>query len=325
MPTISVVVPVYKVESYLHCCIDSILSQTHSDFELILVDDGSPDCCGLICDAYAELDDRIHVIHQRNGGLSAARNSGIDWAFANGDREWITFIDSDDWVSGDYLCDLYRSAMENGVDCAICAHADVYRSTDVDLDGCYEETLLPPDQLFGNGYLSANNISAICAWAKLYKLMIFDEIRYPYGKLNEDRFTTHRLLFRCEKVSISTKKLYYYNQTGLSIMRSDWSPRKMDDLDAYEEQIRFFRDRGCRNAFEDAIRGYFFSLAQQLNDTAGDATLKGYYEILRSRLKYALKEYGGYAKINLWRTPEMYHHIYPLTSRVLIKMRLLRR
>ena len=103
MPTISVIVPVYKVEKYIHRCVDSILSQTFTDFELILVDDGSPDNCGKICDEYAEKDIRIHVIHQENGGLSAARNAGIDWVFANSDSEWITFIDSDDWVHPEYL------------------------------------------------------------------------------------------------------------------------------------------------------------------------------------------------------------------------------
>lgn len=96
MSEITVVVPVYKVEQYLHRCIDSILVQTYRDFELILIDDGSPDSCGMICDEYAKSDSRIHVIHQENGGLSAARNAGIDWAFANSDSQWLTFIDSDD-------------------------------------------------------------------------------------------------------------------------------------------------------------------------------------------------------------------------------------
>ena len=103
MALISVVVPVYNVEKYIHQCIDSILSQTFTDLELILVDDGSPDRCPQICDRYAEQDQRIHVIHQKNGGLSAARNAGIDWAFANSDSQWITFVDSDDWVHPELL------------------------------------------------------------------------------------------------------------------------------------------------------------------------------------------------------------------------------
>ena len=103
MPLISVIVPVYKVEEYLSRCVDSILSQTFEDFELILIDDGSPDNCGKICDEYTKKDNRVHVIHQENGGLSSARNAGIDWAFENSDSEWLTFIDSDDWVHIQYL------------------------------------------------------------------------------------------------------------------------------------------------------------------------------------------------------------------------------
>ena len=116
---ISVIVPVYKVEKYIHRCIDSILAQTFSDFELILVDDGSPDNCGRICDEYALKDNRIHVIHKENGGLSDARNAGIDWAFEHSDSEWITFIDSDDWVHKKYLESLINGAINTNSDVVI--------------------------------------------------------------------------------------------------------------------------------------------------------------------------------------------------------------
>ena len=110
MPQISVIVPIYKVEQYLERCVDSILNQTFTDFELVLVDDGSPDNCGAICDEYAKKNERIVVIHKENGGLSDARNAGIEWALNNSGSEWITFIDSDDWVHIDYLEYLYNSA-----------------------------------------------------------------------------------------------------------------------------------------------------------------------------------------------------------------------
>ena len=110
MPQISVIVPVYKVEAFLHRCVDSILCQSFSDFELILVDDGSPDSCGQICEAYAAKDSRIRVIHQKNGGLSAARNTGIDWVMANSGSHWLAFVDSDDWVHPDFLQTLYTAA-----------------------------------------------------------------------------------------------------------------------------------------------------------------------------------------------------------------------
>ena len=115
MPQISVIVPVYKVEPYLRRCVDSILAQTFTDFELILVDDGSPDNSGAICDEYAQKDARVHVIHQENGGLSAARNAGIDWVFAHSDSQWLTFVDSDDWVHPEYLERLYHAVLEHNV------------------------------------------------------------------------------------------------------------------------------------------------------------------------------------------------------------------
>lgn len=122
MPEISVIVPVYKVEPYLRRCVDSILSQTFTDFEVILVDDGSPDDCPAICDEYAGKDERVRVIHQENGGLSAARNAGLDWVFANSDSRWISFVDSDDCVHPKFLEYLHRAGVENNVQISICTY-----------------------------------------------------------------------------------------------------------------------------------------------------------------------------------------------------------
>ena len=120
MPELSVIVPVYNVAPYLKGCVDSILSQTFSNFEVILVDDGLPDRCGAMCDEYAAKDPRVFVIHQPNGGLSAARNAGLDHSFAASDRQWVTFIDSDDWVYQGYLERLYTAATENKGAIAVC-------------------------------------------------------------------------------------------------------------------------------------------------------------------------------------------------------------
>ena len=124
MPKISIVVPVYKVEKYLQRCVASLLEQSFTSFDLILVDDGSPDLCGKICDQYAEKDNRIHVIHQKNGGLSAARNSGIDWSISNSDSGWITFVDSDDWVDPQYLECLYNAVKLYKTNISICAYKE---------------------------------------------------------------------------------------------------------------------------------------------------------------------------------------------------------
>ena len=126
MANISVIVPVYKVEEFLSRCVDSILCQSYPDFEVILVDDGSPDRSGQMCEDYARQDSRIHVIHQENGGLSAARNSGIDWAFAHSDSRWLAFVDSDDWVHPDFLKVLYETAEQTLCKISVC---DFFRTS----------------------------------------------------------------------------------------------------------------------------------------------------------------------------------------------------
>ena len=124
MAQISIIVPVYKVEPYLRRCVDSILNQSFLDFDLILVDDGSPDTCGVICDEYAAKDSRVHVIHQKNGGLSAARNAGIDWAFAHSDSSWLTFVDSDDWIHPQMLEALHNAVRKDDTSVAVCGYQE---------------------------------------------------------------------------------------------------------------------------------------------------------------------------------------------------------
>lgn len=134
MGAISIIVPVYKVEKYIKRCIDSILEQTFRDFELILVDDGSPDQCGRICETYAEKDERIIALHRENGGLSAARNTGLDWMFANSESSYVTFIDSDDWIHPQYLETLLGTIEKNnaGVSVANFQRLDEYQADTID-------------------------------------------------------------------------------------------------------------------------------------------------------------------------------------------------
>lgn len=236
---IAVVVPVYKVEPYLKRCVDSILSQTHKEFVLVLIDDGSPDKCGEICDYYAAGDSRIKVIHQENGGLSAARNTGIEWLLKNSTAEYITFVDSDDWLNPDCL-EEFASGVSKGADCVCLGHADV---SDDGIEYCqYRDAgwnIVSPAQ-----YLASDDyFLRVSAWGKLYKLKWFDEIRYPIGKLMEDAFTTYRLLFRADRVAMREKACYNYYTCSSSIIRSEWNPRKLDAADAYEEARVFFENK----------------------------------------------------------------------------------
>lgn len=237
---ISVIVPVYKVEKYIDRCVNSILKQTFKDFELILVDDGSPDNCGKICDEYAKKDDRIIVIHKTNGGLSDARNAGIDWAMKNSNSEWITFIDSDDWVYVDYLLNLLTAAVDNNVDISVCSYINTTGETNVEKENC------PPNiELRGTEeFFINNNVNAVVAWGKLYKKNLWIDIRYPFGKIHEDEFTTYKLLFKNKVIAYVDLAMYYYYTNPNSITNGEWTPKRLDALQAFEERVKFFENNG---------------------------------------------------------------------------------
>ncbi len=251
MPAISVIVPVYKVEKYIHRCVDSILGQTFTDFELILVDDGSPDHCGTICDEYAAKDSRVVVIHQENGGLSAARNAGIDWAFAHSDSQWLNFIDSDDWVHPEYLQRLLDAAVENNVAVSISGYAQT--------DGAEPEidpNLLTPVLWNTEEFFVKHNVNATIACGKLYRKQCFQTIRYPLGKLHEDEFTTYKILFCYEQVAVILAGLYAYFTNPAGIMKSEWNTKRMDALDALRNQMLFFQRRGFAKAERECALNY---------------------------------------------------------------------
>lgn len=257
MPRISVVVPVYKVERYLQKCVDSILSQTYKDFELILVDDGSPDNCPAICDEYAAKDKCVHVIHQKNGGLSAARNAGIDWAFANSDSEWITFIDSDDWVHPDMINCLYSSALANAHNLTVCAFFETNNHEEFKhIDSC-NHLVLTPEEFF-----LTKRVNAIVAWGKLYKKTLFKDIRYPVGKIHEDEFVTYKHLFANEFISYISEPLYFYRKNENSITNTPWTLNRLQGFEAQYEQLLYFKANNYSNIINVCVPSYLYSILQ---------------------------------------------------------------
>ena len=256
MPTISVIVPVYKVEPYLRRCIDSILAQTFTDFELILIDDGSPDNCGKVCDEYAAMDNRIYVIHQKNGGLSAARNAGIDWVYANSDSRWLTFIDSDDWVHSEYLQRLYNAAVENDSAVSICGYAETDgEEPEIKDDGMVPQLWTPED------FYVEHNVNAIVAWGKLYRKGCFQTIRYPVGKIHEDEYVTYRILFVEEKLAVVSAPLYFYYINTDGITKKAWSLKRLDAIEAYEQQLIYMRKYQYLQAYKKCVCNYACFLA----------------------------------------------------------------
>ncbi|MBL7966763.1 MAG: glycosyltransferase [Prolixibacteraceae bacterium] len=251
MPLISIVVPIFKVEMYLKRCIESILNQTYANLELILVDDGSPDNCGQICDFYAERDNRIKVIHKPNGGLSDARNAGIN--IANGD--FIGFVDSDDFVHPDMFQSLYNLIEKHGADVAQCSFQRVVDDELKDPGSDNQIKVLTNVDALDMMYTSFR-VDYVVAWNKLYRKQLFDEIRYPKSKIHEDEFTTYKLLFLAEKVVVTNKKYYYYFQSPNSIIRSTFSEKKLHYAEAMESRIAFFEEKQLERFYTKTILGY---------------------------------------------------------------------
>ncbi len=256
MPLISVIVPVYKVGLYLRRCVDSILAQTFTDFELILVDDGSPDNCGKICDEYAQKDKRIHVIHQTNGGLSAARNAGIDWAFANSDSEWISFIDSDDWVHPCFMEFLIRAVQEAKTKVSACLLKRVECETPM------EQAEFTCESLAWDAFYMRSWANGAVAYNKLYKKELFRERRYPVGRINEDEFLTYKLLAQAGLVAAVDTELYFYFQNPEGIMKREFTLAKLDGVKALAEQCRFAKKHGYTSFYMNRMQARLGRLAQ---------------------------------------------------------------
>lgn len=258
MTRISVIVPVYKVEAYLPRCVDSICRQTFADFTLILVDDGSPDGCGALCDAYARRDSRIRVIHQENGGLSAARNAGIDWALNHMDCQWLAFVDSDDWVHPSFLQTLLEGAESTGCCLSACGFCRTQGEPLPQPQGDF--AVLDADDY----YCGVSGGVAPVAWNKLYHRSLFANLRYPVGKLHEDEFTTYRAVYQAGKVAVTTAGLYAYYQNPEGIIRSRWNPRRLHALEAFREQIAFARETGGTRLEQLAAKQLIFTIHEQL-------------------------------------------------------------
>lgn len=243
---ISVVIPVYNVEKYLEKCLDSVVRQTYKDLEIILVDDGSTDRSGAICDKYANSDNRIIVIHQSNGGLSDARNKGINIATGR----YIGFIDSDDYVSDDYFEVLHKLITSGPYQISICNPLYVYESDDEILPNkkigkcmCMTSEDALATMLYQNYYDTS-------AWGKLYERRLFDDVKYPEGRLYEDLGTTYKLILKSENVIFIDKELYFYLQRDNSISAMKYNHRKDDYLFFAEEIFQEVQEKnlGIKNA-----------------------------------------------------------------------------
>lgn len=239
MELISIIVPVYNVEKYVRRCIDSILTQSYKNFELILIDDGSTDMSGKICDTYLQQDERIKVIHQKNGGLSAARNAGIE--VATGD--YVTFIDSDDYIAQEYLLVLLNGIKKFKADISMCLGMKFFDGETVKCEEWNDnisEVFNSCDALENVLYHKKLNLYA---WGKLYKSSLFEGIRFPENKLFEDVYTTYKLMDKADCILFNPTRLYYYYQRTGSIVNSEFNSKKIQQIMAAEEILEFIDEK----------------------------------------------------------------------------------
>lgn len=298
-PLISVIIPVYGVEKYLKRAVDSVLGQTYRNLEIILVDDGSPDQCPAICDAYAAKEARVRVIHKENGGLSDARNAGLD--IAGGD--YIAFLDSDDYYAPFFIEVLYGQLIKQNAQVALCRY-EVTEELDVSagpdfagyLANYREGKIYCP--VYDRKQMLCNQYDAICcdatyfivAWNKLYKASLWKGVRFPKGKIHEDEATTYRIFDKIEKGVYVNMPMYAYFSMPDSITRAKFNLRRLQWFDALDDRIDFLYEKAENEAANAAVRG------------RADGAIRYYYPLVREcpREKTEAKRLKGYVKQALW-------------------------
>lgn len=238
-PLVSIIVPIYKVEPYLRRCLDSIVNQTYTNLEIILVDDGSPDGCPQICDEYAAKDDRIVVIHKENGGLSDARNAGLDLCKGG----YLTFVDSDDWINLKFIEVLIELIQKEKADLAIGKFEKKYESGQKDerKKNNFSVEILNNKQAIEKLF-SKDSVFFGIACGKLYARALFEKIRFPFGMLHEDDYTLYKVLYSSKKIIFLDDPLYFYFQRGSSIMGTA-KPCSIRALRAKVERYFFFKEQ----------------------------------------------------------------------------------
>lgn len=271
MPKISIIIPVYNVENYLERCIKSVINQSLDDLEIILVNDGSTDSSGEMCDNFANEDERIKVIHKKNGGLSSARNEGLKYATS----DLVGFIDSDDWISSDMYEYLWNLQQKNDADIVSCNYMLAFDYPTKIKNAKIKEYVFTRNEALKK-YLELGAFSRIndySAWKKLYKKNLFSDVEFPDGMLFEDMPTNFRLIQKCSKYVYSTKICYFYFQNSISITRNQYSKRH-NDLIKSSEMIGLYAKK------ED----------NDIQKLAKILRIKSYFSLLTKVVRFGVKD-----------------------------------
>lgn len=259
MAKLSIIVPVYQVKQYLERCINSLLSQSFSDYEIVLVDDGSTDGSQDLCDVFADQYHNITVIHKPNGGLSSARNAGIELTTS----EYIMFVDADDLIHANSVKLEMKALEEYGADALICSFRR-FKEEDEIVSQTALESIDGISLLFGpevgkNFFNNPNTARFVSSCGKVFKRKLFDHIRFPEGRLFEDEFIIHRLYYECEKVIVTDSVLYYYFINPNGITQNLSIDKRFDEFDAQIERISFYDDKNDKELLHLALLEFLHS------------------------------------------------------------------
>ncbi|RYL92710.1 glycosyltransferase [Sporolactobacillus sp. THM7-4] len=306
-PLVSVIVPVYNVEKYLKKCVESIMNQTFKNIEIILVDDGSTDASGKMCDYFQLMDNRIVVIHKENGGLSSARNAGIKRAKGI----FVGFVDSDDWISETMYENLLSLTNKYDADVSECRFINVNKKTDL------KKVIEQPESVLTFNHDDAlrlhfqNALFYSVVWNKLYKKELFNGIEFPEGKIHEDEFTTYKILDKASKLVSTSNILYCYFRRSNSIMGQKFSSKSLDRLEAYKEKKQYFmntefEEMSQKQFIHEGIRAYCLA-KNKIN------TNRLWSELIREIKLYSRRYSKRYLNYLLFTTaPTLYRYMFKL-------------
>ncbi|MCR4745365.1 MAG: glycosyltransferase [Lachnospiraceae bacterium] len=292
-PLISVLIPVYNAEKYIGRCIESVQKQEYSNIELILIDDGSTDQSGKICDRYAENDSRIKVFHEKNHGVAVSRNKALD----NASGDYLIFVDADDHINSKMITELYRNMTEYNADMSICSYKESssceFTAKDIETS---VDTISGADKF--TGLFGDEKLSFIVPWGRLYKKELFEGLRYPDGKIHEDEYIAHYLLDRAKKITYNKAKLYCYfkeDEGNSSITQSLFSMKRLDCIGALEDRLEFFKKYAneslLEKTYDDFLKRfqyYYYGVKYQFKDKAdlAEKLFLRYKELYREGKKY---------------------------------------
>lgn len=315
---VSVVVPVYNVDKYLGRCVTSLIRQTYTNLEIVLVDDKSSDASSALCDELASEETRIHVIHRNeNGGLSAARNTGLDWVMTQGKSKWVTFVDSDDWIVSNMIEALVSGAKECKSKISVCGYERV-NEVEMSSNGAIKFEALSPEAFWeecsrieGEGVFLQN-----IACAKLFARECFAAMRFPEEiRAHEDVYTIYRAIFAQSSVAFTRAKLYCYYVNPKSITGRCWSRDRLNTVWGHQEQIFFFDKRGFVRALCIAVKQQMLRIPWAIDNCKGMEDLIPDVDRMKRLLAENYYKYKTVVKLPLSDFHAAWKILHPVASK----------